>query len=41
MFNILDLAIWWSTQMQVDKMATDARQRELGNAETAKKAWTC
>ena len=40
MFNILDLAIWRTTQVLVDKMSTEARQREAELVKTAKKAWT-
>ena len=40
MFNILDLAIWRTTQVLVDKMSTEARQREADLVKTVKKAWT-
>ena len=40
MFNILDLTILRTTQVLVDKMSTEARQREAELVKTAKKAWT-
>ena len=40
MFNVLDLTIWRTTQVLVDKMSTEARQREADLVKTVKKAWT-
>ena len=40
MFNILDLTILRTTQVLVDKMSTEARQREADLVKTVKKAWT-
>jgi hypothetical protein len=40
MLNVLDLAIWRTTQVLVDRTSTEARGREPGLVKTAKKAWT-
>ena len=39
MFNILDLAIWQATQLEVAKMNKDERHREPELVKVCKKAW--
>ena len=38
-WNVLDLAIWQASQLEVDKMNGEARHREPELVEVCKKAW--